>query len=198
MSTRAKKAALKSTLKSKDDLQQALSRYATLTLMKESVELETEAEVKAVMERLKSRLEAFSAEMEELFEQIELYTRKHRDELFTGDAKTKTVGGHEIGFRIGNPTVGTRKGVTQKGLLMQLLEHDDETWADKYIRYKQELNKEAILAEYDAATGTWKPTGLELAEMGAVVEQSERFFLKLHRVMTEAAPTQGSAQPMEG
>lgn len=191
---RAKIRVLHSVLRNADDFAATVSRYATAELILAGQRLEAEAEVKALMERHNARIERTQAELAELFESIEDYARRHRADLFTGEEKTITVNGHEIAFRTGNPTIATAKGTTQKAVLLALLEHEDSDWADPFIRWKESLNKDAMLDQYNTETGTWKEGGQALADLGVIVEQTERFHLKTARALDKPSTTTGEAQ----
>lgn len=192
---RAKEKRLHEVLRDENAFAAAISRYATAELILAGQRLEAEAEIKAVMERHNARIERTQTEMAEGFDAIEDYARRHRPELFKGDDKTVTINGHEIAFRTGNPTVTTGKGTTQKAVLVALLEHDDANWADQFVRWKESLNKEAILDQWNAETGEWKAEGLGLADLGVEIEQTERFHLKTNRALSEAVTTKGEGEP---
>jgi len=191
---RAKAKRLHEVLRDDNAFAAAISRYATCELLLAGQKLEAEAEIKALMERHNARIEKTQEELDELFPQIEDYARRHRPELFKGDSKTTSINGHEIAFRTGNPTVTTAKGTTQKAVLLALLEADDADWADKFVTWKESLNKEAILGQWNAETGTWKTEGERLGEMGIEIEQVERFHLKTNRALGESETTTGEAQ----
>jgi phage host-nuclease inhibitor protein Gam len=191
---RAKQKRLHEVLRDDAALADAISRHATLELLIAGQRLEAEAEIKAITERHTARIEKSSAELAELFDSIEDYARRHRSDLFKGDAKSTTINGHEIAFRKGNPTVTTAKSTTQKAVLIALLEADDSEWADKYVRWKESLNKDAILDEWNAETGEWKLGGIRLADLGVEIEQTERFHLKTSRALGESVITKGEAE----
>jgi len=191
---RAKEKRLHEVLRDENALAAAISRYATAELILAGQRLEAEAEIKAVMERHNAKIERSQSELAELFEGIEDFARRHRGEMFKGDDKTVTINGHEIAFRTGNPTVTTGKGTTQKAVLVALLEHPDSEWADLFVRWKESLNKEAILDQWNAETGEWKAEGLGLADLGVEIEQTERFHLKTNRALSEAVTTKGEGE----
>lgn len=192
---RAKAAKMQAILKSEDELSAAVSRYATLELLTEALNTETEAEVKAIMERSATQRKALEAESSELFEQIETYTRRNRRALFVGDDKSTMINGHRVSLRTSPPKVDTVKGVTQKQVLSDLLQHTDEAWADAYVRWSEALNKERILEDWDTTAGTWKPGAEGLGELGIEITQSEVFELKTARVLSAGKATKGTAAP---
>jgi phage host-nuclease inhibitor protein Gam len=186
---RAKKAKLAHTLTNDDQLTSAVSRHVSLDLIITSIELERDAEIKAITERYAAKLEPHIEERGDLFEQIEDYTRRHRARLMKGDSKTVQVAGHDLSYRLGNPTVITVKGITQKAVLAELLEMPDETFADRFIRWKESLNKEAVL-------GAWNnlEDQVRLRALGLDTEQVER--LHLSPSLQTATPTTGQATPV--
>lgn len=190
---RAKAAKLAKTLKNPDELAAAISTYALLELTVESLQLEAEAEIKALTERFQTRIEAKRSEMADLLPQIEDYTRTHRKELFKSDAKTARIGGHEVSLHWTPPKVDTRRGVTQKAVLARLIEHEDATFADPFIRWTEALNKEAVLDAWDATTEAWKPGMEQLGELGLEIVRTEQFSLKTNRVLTESKTSKGDS-----
>ena len=191
---RAKEKRLHEVLRDENAFAAAISRYATAELILAGQKLEAEAEIKAVMERHNAKIERTQTELAELFDGIEEFARRHRGELFKGKAKTATINGHEIAFRNSPPAVSTEKGTTQKAVLVALLEHEDADWADLFVRWKESLNKEAILEQWNAETGEWKTGGAGLAELGIKIESSESFNLKTNRALSAAETTTGEAQ----
>lgn len=191
---RAKQAKLAQALRDDAALGAAISSFATLELTCESLQLEAEAEIKAIKESAAARIEKVKAEMAELFAQTEHYTRTHRDRLFKGDEKSTTIQGHKLTLRLTPPKVDTIKGTTQKDVLAALIEHEDEAFADAFVRWSESLNKEAILEQWDTETSTWKPGGERLADLGIEITQTEQFELKTARTLTSAKTTKGEAQ----
>lgn len=186
--SRAKRAKLAQTLTNQDQLTTAVSRHVTLDLLITAIELERDAELKAITEKYQAKLEPHQAERGDLFEAIEQYTAKHRFELMPGAAKTCTIASAELCYRLGNPTVTTVKGTTQKAVLTALMEMTDEAFADQFLRWKETLNKEAILAAWnDPATQT------RLRHLGLDVEQVER--LHLIPTLETATPTASEGRP---
>lgn len=184
--SRAKAHKVATLLQSPEALETAVSTYATLDLTLESLKLEAEAEMKVLMERHQSRIAKVTSEMDELLPQIELYTRRHKAELFKPGTKTANVRGHELCLHLTPPKVDTKRGTTQKAVLAALLEHEDGDWADTFIRWTESLNKEAILGQWDTETETWKPEGEGLSKLGIEITQDEAFSLKIKRVLSDA------------
>jgi phage host-nuclease inhibitor protein Gam len=191
---RAKQARLHEVLRDEHAFAAAISRYATAELILAGQRLEAEAEIKALMERHNAKIEKTQTELAELFEGIEDYARRFRKTLFKTESKTALVNGHVISFRNSPPAVSTTKGTTQKAVLLALLEHANAEWADTFVRWKESLNKEAILEQWNAETGDWKEQGQALAELGILIESSEAFILKTNRALGEAQTTKGEAK----
>ncbi len=191
---RAKEKKLAEVLRDDAALAEAVSLYASLELTVESLQLEAEAEIKILMERTAAKIKKHAEEMNGLFDQVEHYTRVNRDSLFKGEEKSTLILGHKLALRKNPPKVETVKGTTQKEVLADLIEHEDEEWADGFIRWSEALNKEAILNQWDVETGTWKPGGDRLADLGIEITQTEAFEIKTARALTAAKATKGEAQ----
>jgi phage host-nuclease inhibitor protein Gam len=186
--TRAKRAKLAATLTNHDQLTAAVSRHVTLDLLITALELERDAELKAISEKYAAKIEPHIAERGDLFEQIEAYASKHRATLIPTDTKTALVAGHELQFRLGNPTVTTQKGTTQKAVLNALMELDDEEFADRFLRWKETLNKEAVLAAWPNVQDQ-----IRLRQLGLEIDQVER--LHLIPNLETATPTTSEGRP---
>ncbi len=191
--TRAKEAKLAAVLHSPEDLERAVSTYATLELTLESLSLEAEAELKAISERWNGKINKVRDELADLLPQIEDYTRKFRKALFKTGAKTVSINGHELSLHLTPPKVETKRGVTQKQVLAALLEHPNAEWADAFVRWTEALNKEAILGKWNTETNSWQPEGEALAELGIEITQTEQFALKTNRVLGASKTTAGEA-----
>lgn len=92
----------------------------------------------------------------------------------------------KIGFRTGTPKLKTLPGWTFARVLEKLLA---VSWGMAWVRVKQEVDKEGIIASF--ASGTLQPA--ELREIGVNVEQDEAFFIEPdltaaeQRITTQAA-----------
>lgn len=94
-----------------------------------------------------------------------------------GKARSIPMAHGVVGFRLGNFTLKTIKGWTWDRVLEKLREMP--RWAD-YIRTKQEVDKEKILADRGQIAGD------ELKLIGVQVSQGETFFVEPRLETTEA------------
>jgi phage host-nuclease inhibitor protein Gam len=120
---------------------------------------------------IKSRYEAHFAGVKErlavLLPQVEAWAEAHQDEF--GKQRSLTLLHGTIGWRTGNPTLKTIAGWTWDRVLEAV-----RTAAGNYIRSKEEVNKQAILADR-VILG---PEGLRA--LGVKVVQADDFFVEPH------------------
>lgn len=109
-------------------------------------------------------------EIQEIELGLEAFTVSHRSEL--GDKKSKTLKHGEVNFRVHPPSVTKSRGVTWAAVLD--LVKASRKWAKKFIRTKEEVNKDAVIAAHNNSEIKDK----ELAAMGMAVEQKETFGYK--------------------
>jgi phage host-nuclease inhibitor protein Gam len=119
-----------------------------------------------------TKFEDLKASMEEQFEVVKCYAEENRDELFT-ETKSLELFGAKLGFRISPPKVTVMKGFKLKDVVERLAKL--KVW-QPYVRVKQELNKDALLAQ--------QPKGME--KHGLMIEQEEVFYLEPEKTEVEA------------
>ncbi len=108
---------------------------------------------------------------------LEAFTVAHRVEL--GDKKSKGLKHGEVNFRVHPPAVAKNRGVTWSAVLD--LVKASKKWAKKFIRTKEEINKDAIIAAHSAGD----IDGNELNTMGMAVTQKETFGYKTKLAVEE-------------
>lgn len=101
---------------------------------------------------------------------LEAFVVSHRSEL--GDKKSKVLKHGEVNFRVHPPSVAKNRGVTWAAVLD--LVKASKKWAKKFIRTKEEINKDAIIA----ASNNDEIKAAELTAMGMSIEQKETFGYK--------------------
>lgn len=74
-----------------------------------------------------------------------------------------------VGYRLGTFKVTTTKGVTFKDAIKLLLRLP---WGKQFVRIKEELDREAIIANRE------KLTAQQMAKAGIAIEQEDRFYLE--------------------
>lgn len=130
-----------------EQVQSAIKEIGDLT--REHTRLTTlmNDEITAITERYTPQLNRLTDEQKPLQEAVQEYCEAHRDEL-TENGKTKTANliTGEVSWRARPPSVSVRNA---EGVLENL----QKLGFDRFIRTKQEINKEALLAEPDIAKG---------------------------------------------
>lgn len=107
----------------------------------------------------------------ELFDGLFVFAQAHREELSErGRRKTVVLPSGQFGWRMPPSSVHV-KGVDQ------IIARLESLGMDRFLRVKKELNKEAMLAEPQAAT----------AVEGVVIKQDEEFFVKPEQAKVEVA-----------
>ena len=140
------------------------------------LESEMADQVAALKAEFELRMQPHRDEIKQLADGVHAWCEAHRAEL-TQDGKVKYArfASGEVNWRTTPPRVVTKRGIGADTLLELLagrgLQH--------FIRTRQELNKEAVLAEPDAIAG--------MKELS--IEQSEQFAIKPHESDTEAVLT---------
>lgn len=111
-------------------------------------------EYEAAAEPHRRKIEAFTTG-------VQTWCEAHRGELLKGEAKTAVFPAGEVQWRVRPPKVVVR-GVDY------VLDQLRRLALDRFIRVKEEINKEAILAEPQAVAGV----------KGLAIEQGEDFVVK--------------------
>lgn len=118
-------------------------------LQREALRLETQMndQIAAVAETYSPQLEALKKDLGVLTAGVQSWCESNRDEL-TKSGKTKTANliTGEVSWRMRPPSVSIRGVET-------VLENLKSLKLDRFIRTKEEINKDAILAEPKAASG---------------------------------------------
>lgn len=134
-------------LTSQEQVQSAIKEIGDLT--REHTRLTTlmNDEITAITERYTPQLNRLSEEQKPLQDAVQEYCEAHRDEL-TDFGKTKTANliTGEVSWRARPPSVSVRNA---EGVMENL----QKLGFERFIRTKQEINKEALLAEPDIAKG---------------------------------------------
>lgn len=126
------------------------------------------------------KIDALGSEIETNLALLEQWADAHAAEW--GDAKSTVVCGHRLGFRLGQPTVDYAGKLKAKDVLAALVKRGDgDPLFAKYVRTKQELNKEAVLATgREAQSGDEAAAAAAEAELDAIgceIAQTETFYL---------------------
>lgn len=158
-------------IKNYEDLDQALLEAGRLqvTLTKK------EAELNAKLQALRDKYEQDTADDKSALQSIEAaiteFCTKIKHEFDNHRRKELTHG--FVGFRTNPPKV---LQLNKKFTIKTSLELIKKLFTGKYIRMKEELNKDEILADYSAK----ELTDDKLAAIGLRVDQDETFFYEIN------------------
>lgn len=148
----------------------------------ESVIKEEEAKMNQQMQELRDRFETKTAEArakkEYLEKQISTFCVQQKHEFEKTRSKDLVHG--TVGFRYNPPKVVLLNRKYNINTAIELLKR---LFADLYVRRKEEINKEAILADYAGK----KVNDEQLAGAGLKVDQGEEFFYDIKWDSLDAA-----------
>jgi len=131
-----------------------------------------------------ARVAAYNEEEAKRRKQVDEFTNPLRDQIDMyengmadfceenrqdfGDKKSKELPNGRVDFRLSTPKVAKNKGITWKAILDIVR---NSKFAKRYIRTKEELNKDQILADY----ASQQVTNDDLQTVQLKVEQEESF-----------------------
>lgn len=118
------------------------------------------------------------AEIEKLENGMQDFCEGNRDEF--GKKKFRELPNGRVDFRMGTPKVKSNKGFTWKAVL-ELIKRS--RFAELYVRMREDVNKEAIIADYTSQ----KVTNDDLNEIQVQVQQEETFGYSYNAVEAELA-----------
>ena len=161
----------------REDLEQAVNDYAMKAAVARGLGAELDVELGKVRERYADRIAVITDAMEPLAEAIEEWAVLHPEEF--GDKKSLELVAGKIGFRTTPPSVKTLRGVREESAVERVAKSEHVV---AYIRDVQEINREAILADYAAGN----VTDDELKNLGLRIHKTETFYIDPHD--TEVKP----------
>jgi phage host-nuclease inhibitor protein Gam len=135
-----------------------------------------DADVLAVQARFVKPLAAVAEELSDAMARAQAWALANQAEF--AKARSIKFTGAEVGFRMGQPQVKPLKGWTFAKVLSAILSLH---WR-RFVRVKQEVNKDAILAGA-------KRLGGRLAKIGVEVVQEESFFVDPKGTVVETRET---------
>ncbi|TAM72336.1 host-nuclease inhibitor protein Gam [bacterium] len=140
----------------------AIAAIGTNQRERDRIQAAMNDELAAVRERYEAEAKPFADEIGALTKGVHLYCEAHRHELTRdGKVKSHTFASGEVKWRLRPPSVVLRGGDAVLDALKSLK-------LDRFIRVKEEVNKEAILAEPEAAAGV----------RGITIRQTEDFVVQ--------------------
>ncbi|PJG83791.1 host-nuclease inhibitor Gam family protein [Caviibacterium pharyngocola] len=145
-------------LQTRDDVETAIKQIGDLQRQLEGLAIEQNNELAAITEKFAPKITALKAEIEPVQQAVQAWCESRRDELTqNGKTKTGSFNTGEVQWRQRPPSVGIR-GVDS------VLESLRTLGLTRFIRVKEEPNKEAMLNEPEIAgtvAGVTIKTGIE-------------------------------------
>lgn len=146
---------------------EAFAAFSKAQSEQQKIEAEMELAMTKVRQKHQDRLSELSEEQKDQFAVLESFALENREELFDKKKSLELVHG-VIGFRSGNPAVKNRKGFTWAAITEMLKE-----FLPKYVRTKEEPDKEKLLADRDDVE-----VAAKFKKCGITIAQDETFFVE--------------------
>lgn len=175
MTTRIKAPALKT----REEFLSAVNHSAALQTQRRQLAARRDEKIQNIQDDFAGRLEELDAEIATNATLAEKYAETHRDELFPTKVKSDRCGLATFGFRLGQPTLVL---LNRRWSWDSVIEAVKATFAGRYVRSKDTLDKDSLKAELDAA---------QLAGIGCRIQQNDTFYI-------EPAVEGGEAIKVEG
>lgn len=142
--TRIKTEAAAVTFTNEHEVDAAIAQIGIAQRAREEIEVRMNAELAAVKERFEAEAAPHAGVIQVLGEAVRIWCESQRAKL-TRDGRTKTVkfGAGEVAWRVRPPRVTVRG----EGIVLEALKR---MGLQRFIRTKEELDKNAILADPDA------------------------------------------------
>lgn len=112
-------------------------------------------------------IDRIEAQMDTQFAMLQAWAEANLEEF--GKAESVKLAGHQVGWRLGNHAARTKSKVTWKKVLETLLA-SPKAVRDRWIRTKQEPNKEAMIEDRETRKA-------ELDALGVKIVQERRFYI---------------------
>ncbi|MDP4176289.1 MAG: host-nuclease inhibitor Gam family protein [Bacteroidota bacterium] len=160
------------------DVNYALKMIATQKAYIAKKEAEMNDKIYIIKEKYEEETIDAQREVDNLTTDVEAYCIKNKTDF--EKSRSRVLGFGTVGFRNNPPKVTT---LNRKYNLKTSLELVKRLFKKKYVRTKEELDKEAILADYAAKTLDDK----KLAGVGLKIDQDETFFCEINWEALEQA-----------
>ncbi len=164
-------------LATREDAARTVRETVKLQLQQEAAIVARDEAVKQITEDHNAGIDQLGTAMAEKMAQLQQWLSTHPEEL-PKEARSISIDGHKVGFKLGNHATKLLKGWTWKKVVEQL-ESTRKRIREKYLRTVVEPNKEAMVAD--------RRRGKLLAKFGVEIEQKETFYLEPNR--------EGQAEP---
>ncbi len=152
---------------SRADAEALANRLVEIQLRRETLVAERDAAVLEVSRPYAPQIDSLDGELKAGLDILETWSDHHLEEF--GKAESITLAGHRVGWRLGNHAARTLPKWTWEKVLAKLREMP-KGWRDSYLRVKEEVNKEALVADRAHAE--------DLAQIGVRIVQERRFYLE--------------------
>lgn len=152
------------TLTSWTEADSTLKNIGELSQQIKKLEAEMNLKITAVQEKYQGDIDYLTEERIKNERNLQLYCESNRKDF--GDTKTKKLSFGEVSFRLSTPALKTMKGFTWESV--KNLVKSSKKLAEKFIKIKEDLNKQAILSENMKES--------DLAKLGLVISQEESFY----------------------
>ncbi|HRU06583.1 MAG TPA: host-nuclease inhibitor Gam family protein [Candidatus Brocadiia bacterium] len=171
-----------------EEVDAALAELARANVERVKATAEMNRRLTEVRQQYAGRIEAAVERAGLLGAAIEVYVARHRKDL--GDRKSRDLTHGVVGYRLDPPSLKTLKKCTWKSVLEALRDG-----FQRFIRTKEEVNKEALLAAANAG----ELSADALANLGCEVAQDEQFRLELRyegddALVMQAAEAEGKSK----
>lgn len=144
----------------------AVDKVARLEVQLAGIKARRDREVQIVHEKYKVEIEPLEDQRDLTLKLAEEFAEENRAEILPKDAKSAESTQAIFGFRLGQPTM---KLLSKKWSWEKVLEALRSAHGDRFVRTKQEPDKEKLRAELADA---------ELAVVGLRLDQEDRFFVE--------------------
>lgn len=177
MTTRIKAPALKSP----GEFADAINQCAVLQTERRKIAAARDAKIQDVQDRYAPEIEDLDRQIDQLASLAEKYAETHRDAVLPTKAKSQSTGLATYGFRLGQPTLVL---LNRKWSWEAVAEAIKATFAGRYIRTKETIDKDSLKAELDEA---------QLAGVGCRIQQNDTFYIEPAVEGGEAIKVEGAA-----
>lgn len=158
------------TIMNRTDLENVLGRYAAAVIEADALKAELDRKVNELRAGYEERAAALGKRAEIFFADIEAYLANNPEEIPSARKSLELLHG-TVGYRTGNPTVRLPRGVEEAALCEELR----GAGFPEYVRAREEVNREAVLAADDAARESLAAHGVK------VTQTKDRFFIEIKR-----------------
>jgi phage host-nuclease inhibitor protein Gam len=149
-----------------------MGEYAQTDAKIETITATMDEEIAKIREKHSEELNQLNEKRENVFNRLQLWAEQGKEELFA-KKKSKDLVHGILGFRIGTPKLKTKKGFTWPAALTLLKK---VAGGDRYVRTKEELAKELLIADRKA------PETIAIMQEAQIeVVQDETFYIDLKK-----------------